>query len=254
MKTKQSFLLGTLYRAEYTEILDDEEESILEESIRKATEITNNVIVTGDFNIDMLDPSDKKTQSLEDTFKGYGLKRYIAKPTRINKISKRLTIIDHVWSTPESNLIKTSGTFMGISDHMGIYMKVNRNTKSTQNPKIKFRNYKNYDADAFNKQLAENLRISPIDDQIKKGEVNLATETMVKVIQETAEMHAPLIELNRKTKKKNIPWFTDELKEMIQSKNDFLRDYYVHGLNTFKSKVKTLANKITQLKRTLKKD
>ena len=27
-----------------------------------------------------------------------------------------------------------------------------------------------------------------------------------------------------------------------------------HGLNTFKSKVKTLANKITQLKRTLKKD
>ena len=254
VKTKESFFLGTLYRSEYTDILEDEEESTLEKNIRKACEITNNVIITGDFNVDMLDPTDKKTETLEDTCTGFGLKQYITKPTRIDQSSRKPTLIDHVWATPESNLIKSSGTFMGISDHMGIYMKVNRTTNAAQNLKIRVRNYKNYDANAFNTQLAEELRSSPVDEQLDSGNLDAATETLVKVIQDTAAIHAPFIEINCKTKKKKIPWYTVELKEMIQSKNELLKDYYMNGVKSLKTRVNILANKITQLKKKLKKE
>ena len=133
-------------------------------------------------------------QILTDIYESYGLHQYISKPTRIDKASQKPTIIDHIWAAPENKLIKASGTFIGLSDHMGTYMKLNKCIPAEKNDKIIFRNYKKYDAEAFNKELAENIEISQIQEQIENGDVNQATATLMKTIQDTAQNHAPVVE------------------------------------------------------------
>lgn len=253
VKTKESFMLGIVYRADYTDIVQEQDdENKLEENIRKVTESTAKSIVTGDFNINLLDNTHKNTQILTSTYESYGLKQLIKKPTRIDKSTLKPAIIDHVWATEEANLVKTTGTFIALSDHLGQYMILNQNKIPEKNLKIKFRNYRRYNVHDFNTELQANINASMIEEHLQRNDVNAATETLIKVIQDTAEVHAPLIEKQHNPEKEKIPWFTQELKEMIQSKNDLLQDFYSHGLQSYKKRIKVLCNKITQLKRNLK--
>ena len=61
VQTNNSFLLGVIYRPEYSVILQENEdgESTLEQNLRKASEISNRLVVLGDFNIDMLNQNKK---------------------------------------------------------------------------------------------------------------------------------------------------------------------------------------------------
>ena len=253
VKVKESFMLGVIYRAEYTELLnEDEEETKIEENIRKACEISNNLIVTGDFNIDTLDEDNKNTQILNNIYGSYGLTQHINKATRIDKNTLKPTTIDHIWSSEESQLIKSSGTFIGLSDHLGLYMKLNRSKPVPPKTTLKFRDYRNYKAEALCTQLQANIDDSEIQNHLENNDVNSATDVLMKIIQTTVDIHAPLVEKNSKQKLKYIPWFTKELKEMITSKNELLQDYFSQGLQAYKTRIKILGNKITVLKRTLK--
>lgn len=255
VRGKQSFMLGAIYRPEYTDMLNAENgESKLDENIRKAAEITNRIIVTGDLNIDASDPSNVLMNTLENICKTYGLLQLVKKPTRIDKTSGRPTIIDHIWTNPESSLVKTTGTFVGISDHLGTYMKLNIKAPEDQHKIIKTRSYKSYSKEAFSKDLEENLSVSSIKQHIANRDVNAATDELVKVIQTTAENHAPLISVKLKSGKDNIPWYNEDLKNMIVQKKQFLTDYYCYGLQCFQEKSKEVQNSITHLKRKLKKE
>ena len=253
VKTRESFMLGVVYRADYTDIMDEAgEESKIEENIRKVSEVANKVLVTGDFNIDMSDTTHKNTLFINNTYTAYGLKQHVTKPTRIDKTTFKPTILDHIWANEDANIIKSTGTFIGLSDHLGQYMKLNQNQLEEKKTTIKFRNFKRYDVEAFNVELQRNIDASQIDEHLEREDINSATETLLRIIQDTAESHAPMVEMNLKNKKKNIPWFTKDLKEMITSKNELLQDFYSHGLQSYKTRIKILSNKITQLKRSLK--
>ena len=253
IRIKESFMLGVIYRPEYTDIMNDEGESKIEENIRKATEISNNIIVTGDYNIDMSDPGNKNTKALENIYQSYGLAQHIQKATRIDKTTGKPTIIDHIWADEETNIINTSGTFMGLSDHMGLYMKLNKTKPPALKSTIKYRNFKNYDAQDFNTELQKNIEASQIQEHLDRDDVNSATETLIKTMQDTADMYAPVVEKKEQNRKKYVPWFTNELKEMIKSKNELLQDYFNHGIQSYKARIKALSNRITQIKRDLKK-
>ena len=253
VKVKHSFMLGALYRSEYTEILyDGDGETKLEENIRKASEISNNLIITGDYNIDMADSGNPQTKQLTNIYEEYGLQQHIHKPTRINKSTNKATIIDHIWASKENNLIKTAGTFHGISDHLGIYMKLNKTAPAPEKEIVKFRDYRKYDPIAFNNALQQNLETSTIDEDLSRGNVNAATESLVEIIQVTAQIHAPLVEINTQNRKKHIPWFTAHLKDLIKYKNELISDLHCHGLSSYKPRIAAISNKITQLKRSLK--
>ena len=74
----------------------------------------------------------------------------------------------------------------------------------------------------------------------------------MEIIQTTLDSHAPLIQKTVGNKRSYIPWFSNELKEMIKSKNELLQDYFSQGIESYKTRLKVLANKITTLKRNLK--
>ena len=255
VKTKTSFMLGVIYRADYTELLnDDDGESKIEENIRKACEISDSLIITGDFNIDMLDPLHKNAQRLSNIYTTYGLTQQINKATRIDKNTFKPTVIDHIWANKESKIIKSCGTFIGLSDHLGIYMKLNRSKPPQPKTTVHFRNYKNYNVESFCTQLKRNLDASSIQEHLDRSDINAATEDLITIIQNTTELHAPMKQIKVSSERKNIPWFSTDLKEMIMTKNELLQDYFCHGLEVYKQRIKTLSNKITSLKRTLKQN
>ena len=107
--------------------------------------MTNKVIVTGDLNADVLDKTNKDAKTLSTIYKNYGLTQYIKKPTRIDKVSGRPTLIDHVWATEDMNIYKT-GTHTGISDHLGAYFKLKSVNEKPAKIKYKTRNFKTYNS------------------------------------------------------------------------------------------------------------
>ena len=254
VKTKESFMLGTVYRNEYTDILSETDgESKLEENVRKAQEISHRIIINGDFNIDTSDTTNCETEALTNLYNTYNLTQLIKKPTRTDKKSGRATVIDHIWANEELQLIEKTGTFLGVSDHFGTYMVMNMQKPPPQKEKITYRCYKNYSIEAYNEDLKVNLQNSLVEEHIIAKNVNAATEELIKVMQQTADVHAPIKETEIGVRKKPVTWFTAQLEEMITVRNNLLSDYYFYYSNSFKSRLKTISNSISHLKRKLKK-
>ena len=252
VQMKNSFLLGVVYRPDYSQMIDDsEKESTLEKNIRKAAEISNQIVITGDFNIDIRNPNDKFCSSLKDIYKPYSLKQYIKKSTRIDPKTGKGKIIDHIWATPEIEM-KSYGTFIGISDHLGVYAKLPKSFTNYE-PKsiIKFRDFKNYDGEKFASDFAQELSESNVEKLIEQKKLNKATEALVDLINKIASVHAP-IKFRKRKKKKKIPWATQELNDKINNKNKLLQDFYTTGNPGLQKKIKTEQNIITSLKRLLK--
>ena len=254
VKGKQNFLLSVVYRPDYCDILfDDENESILEESVRKATEITNRVIITGDFNIDMSNPTHNQTEKLTDILTCYGLQQHVNKPTRINN-SGKATIIDHIWSNKDTNLIKNVDTFIALSDHLGTFASLNLPQTKTEEKIVKRRCWKKYSRETFNEKLLENIEQSKLKHHIEKEEVNPAMTELSNIIKSTMDEIAPIKEIKISQQAINIPWYTQELHDMITCKKELLSDYYSTKMESLKNSVKNISNKIGHLKRKLKQN
>ena len=254
VKGKQSFMLGTIYRPEYTDMMKVENgESKIEENVRKACEISNQLIITGDFNIDDSDINSNLTKQLNETYSSYNLSQFVKKPTRIDTTSGRPTVIDHVWASPENQLIKHVGTCIGISDHLGTYIKLNLQKEKPEEKTVRHRNYRNYDAIEYSRSLEENISQSNIHTHIENKDVNAATEELIHTIKYTADQHAPMVITKVRERRNYIPWYTSELRDIIAQKNELISDYYYYGLDSFKIRIKCISNKISHMKRSLKK-
>ena len=75
---------------------------------------TNDIIILGDFNIDLL----KDNNQWNLTFKSFGLIQLIKTPTRVTNISK--TLIDHLYVSDPKTVIETNVPVCGCSDHFPI--------------------------------------------------------------------------------------------------------------------------------------
>ena len=252
VKARKSFWLGTVYRPHYSDLInEDREESILEKNIRKVTEKSNHIILVGDLNIDIRDKENPESSTLRDICKPYGLKQYIKKTTRFNKNGKS-TIIDHIWATKEADIVK-SGTVHGISDHLGIYCKVNKYPIHKNPPIIKVRSFKNYNKEKFINDTTANLEKSQLLHHINKKDINAATNCLTKTINDTLEKHAPIKEIKIKKKRKGMPWINEELRELTAKKNQLLMDSYTHGFDKYRKRIRKINNVITCRRRNRKK-
>ena len=252
IKEKSSFMLGTMYRASYTDTLDEQNgECKIEENIRKVSEISDNLIMTGDFNIDLNNEKHKDTIKLSNIYDTYGLTQLVNKPTRIDPKSKRKTLIDHIW-TSMKQVVKSHGTFISISDHLGTYVKLNIGKNKPKDKFIKIRSYANYSEEILNTNLSNAISESNVEQHINEKKINAATNELIEVFQQTINKIAPIKIIRQKDKTKHIPWYTTELKNLIKDKNQSLSNYFYFGLDVFKKHAKELTNKIKHLKTKLK--
>ncbi|XP_045468062.1 uncharacterized protein LOC123676292 isoform X2 [Harmonia axyridis] len=78
-------------------------------------------MITGDFNIDMLNQQDKNTQTMTSILEMYNLKPLVIKPTRITPTSK--TCIDNIFSNIEDETVTILQPHL--SDHLAITCRFN---------------------------------------------------------------------------------------------------------------------------------
>ena len=254
--TKKRLLVGLVYRATYTDLLKEDEESNckLNKTLENANLISNNVILLGDINCDTSNTEqDSTTKILTDTCTAYQMTQLITKPTRVTENTR--TTIDHIWTDVDQELITESGTFIGVSDHLGTYAKLNLNIDKKQNgkPKLK-RNWRNYVESEYRETLSTCIEEADISELINNKDLNGSMNALTEAIQKALNQHAPLKEMKEKVKQKGtIPWFNQEIKDKKDEKNNLLKLYYLMGDLNDKAKAKKLNNDITHLKQKKKK-
>ena len=252
VRDRNGFLLGALYRPDYSDMLNDKEtESKLEKNIREVTSISKNSIILGDFNVNLIESKKPDTKKLKNIFKTYGFKQIIKEPTRIDSTTDKESLLDHIWVTKDFGQIISSGTLAGLSDHKGTFVKIKRKiTHVKKVKKIKVRDFKNYNPQSFAEEVESQLKNNP---SFLEQSTNQAVDSLIKLISDTAEKHAPTIEIKLTEKKKDIPWYTKDLGELIKKKNELLIDSYHYGMKRFKNKITFFKNKISSMKRKLKR-
>ena len=253
VKTKQPFLLGTIYKPKYSDITKETRNpSTLEDNIMKAQAITKDIIINGDLNIDMRKKKNPETKKLNEISKTHNLKQLIKKTTRINTSTNTKTIIDHIWTQKDADLINESGTCTGLSDHMGTYMKIDRSINNQPRAKIKVRCYKNYKKEDFANDIKNSISQSKLENLVEKKELNKAALLLTEILNENANKHAPIIEITPSENRKPAPWYNDELQDLIRYKNKLIADSYIFGKKLLRTRITKTTNKIKSKKRTLK--
>ena len=255
VKGTPNFILGVVYKAQYTDLLDDKKQIMpLETQLFEANTRNNKIIVTGDLNCDMnAEIKDDETNRLEEMFRRMSMVQLITKPTRISS-KNTSTTIDHVWTEPTAKLINKVGTIEGISDHAGQFIKLNQKPVKPEQDKIKFRNFKNYDKENFNFELKQELENSNFNHHVENKELNNAMNIWTDVFTKTAHKHAPMTEKVKKFKRDNVPWYTRELETKIEEKGKKMQLYRMYGTKKDLNSANKLTNEITHLKRKLKKN
>ena len=113
--------------------------------------VENEIILFGDFNIDLMKSNNRWTQIYEN----FGLYQLIDKPTRITASSE--TLIDHIYVSAKQNIAEICSTHTGCSDHMPVCITWLK--KGTKIPKpghkvITYRSFAKFNKDSFLHDLA----------------------------------------------------------------------------------------------------
>ena len=124
-----------------SEWIDQFEEEL---SIAQATGLE--VILMGDFNIDITVHSNKKWQHLIDLF---DLSQMIREPTRVTETTS--TIIDHVYTSHPDNIIESFVSPCSISDHFLVCFtrKISNRISKSKHVTTKYRCFKNFNEDVL---------------------------------------------------------------------------------------------------------
>ena len=251
VKDKQkTALFACVYRTSYCDLLDGET-SKLEQNIVKASSLSKNIMLFGDFNCDLnATTQDKPTLKLSTTMQEMNLHQTITGATRIESGAPKL--LDHIWVEEQMKEdIQKSGICTGLSDHAGIYTFIK--AKNMEEEKITYRSYKNYDKEQLCEDFKINLENSEFQTLVSNEDTNKATVCWIDCFQRAIEKNAPM-KTSIKRNNHKVPWFTAELKRLIERKNTMLQLWYLHRRNEDRTIYRKLKNHVNHLKRRLKSE
>ena len=118
-----------------------------------ATTISNDVILLGDFNCDMIEPNKPPMdgRDLCDLLDIYNLENLIKSPTRITKTSK--TLLDVILKNNKKRILSSGVVDVQISDQFLVFTILRLSAPRLQSRKIYARRYKNFNSDTFLEDL-----------------------------------------------------------------------------------------------------
>ena len=98
------------------------------------------MLILGDFNKDLLNTNHNRDWL--DTMTSLGLTQLVNSPTRVTSTTS--TLIDHIYTSNEENILDTHVSQIGLSDHYAIFCcrKINFSLKSSSHKSIKYRSFK----------------------------------------------------------------------------------------------------------------
>lgn len=208
---KKSFLLCFVYRNPKSPSAWIDK---LEEEIQIAFTYNNDVILTGDLNMDFLSPN-KPPQKWLNVLETYNLVQLITQPTRETKDSR--TLIDHIYVTNIEQVYESHVVHYSVSDHYPIcmtrYSKVTYNKNNTHKT-ITYRNCKNLNENAF----LQDLKDAPFCSVESENDPDLCLQQWYSIFISVLDKHAPLI--TKRIKKYHQPeWYNSEITEARQTRD-----------------------------------
>lgn len=205
-------------------------------------------ILTGDFNVNMLDKESPDFKKLNDSIiEPFDFKQIIDKPTRITDKSK--TLIDLLF-VKDSNSVKTFGLCdaSGVSDHFFIYMAYNIKKPKFQPVTVTRRDFRKFDLTAF-QTAAETVNWENV---FNVQDVNDKVSILENTIHGLLDIFAPYRTFTIK-KANSTPWITEEIKEIMNKRDMFKHNFNLTGNRTFHNNYKELRNKVTGMMRQAQK-
>ena len=203
------------------------------------------IILMGDLNYNCLSGDCNQVNTIESQ---YDMKQLITDPTRETVTSS--TLIDVMFSNIPQLHVMSSVYKISVSDHYMIYTILKHNKKESSHREITFRNFKEFNNDAFIHDLECHSDITDIEwssDQFEKR-----WNKFKKCFLEVCNRHAPT--QTRRLKDRNNPWVTPQIQKLMYER-DYVKDKAVK-LNdlTLWNRYTCLRNKVTQMIRDNKRN
>lgn len=246
----KTVLYACAYRTSYCDLLQGEY-SKLERNIVKASSISKNIVMFGDFNCDLkTEVPDLATKRLTTCMREMNLIQKVKGVTRMESGEGKL--IDHIWVDEQmDDDIGKTGVCTGVSDHAGIFAFIK--AKDEEDETITCRSYKNYDKEKLCEDFNLNMENSEFQTLIDEKKMNKATECWTKCFQKAIDNNAPMITFKKK-EQLFLPWFSEELRTMIQRKNSRLKLWYLYRKSEDRTVYRKLKNQVNHLKKKLKSE
>ena len=173
----------------------------------------NNVIILGDFNLNLMSSDKSKLNIIETMCNLYGLKQYIQEYTRVTDSSS--TLIDHIYSNMstvhESGVVKTT-----ISDHYMIYFSINGKKTKSRGKTVNYRSYKHFKPYSF----LYDVRMGTVDLNLhEETDPEKAWKAWKELFISLADKHAPY--KARRVRSFRPPWLTADLLKVIRQRDNF---------------------------------
>lgn len=192
--------------------------SEFEEVLTNVISMADDIIVTGDLNVDFLKNDSRHLKYLSNILQCFSLKQIIDEPTRIGDTSS--TLIDIICTNrPEKVINHGTMDLLNMTDHLLIYCSLDYTVAKVRSQKITFRDYRFFneheffkDASAIQWMFIENLP----DIEDKLDFINKAILTLY-------DIHAPYRTVNKR--KPSKPYITDTIKEIIRLKHSTYNKY-----------------------------
>lgn len=169
----------------------------------------DNVIIMGDFNIDMTVNNYMKNR-LVTVMNSLGLRQLVKEATRIVKNSE--TLIDLVFANVEMEVDVWHEP--KITDHSAIVLYWNLIESVDENKVITYRDYKRMDREKFKEMVRNGL------DTIEGDSVNTLANLTVKEIIRCLDITAPLRTMVLGQKSQGKRWFCEEIQVTIKHRNE----------------------------------
>ena len=211
------------------------------------------VIITGDFNITLLNTdSDDYTSDFLNLLLSNFYQPHILQPTRITNINKP-TLIDNIFLN-SIEFDTTSGNLTTpISDHLPNFIFChNVNVKGKKVSRGFYRDFKTFNPDEY----VFDLHNAALEENILSVEgANEQYNTLHELLTNNIQKHAPLKPISRKMhKQRQKPWITKGILKSISIKNKYYKKFMNTKKSDFYKKYKYYRDEINHLIRKSKKD
>ena len=175
------------------------------------------VILLGDFNINLLSPeTDLDSSKFIDTISSFSLKPTINCPTRVTDTTE--TLIDNIIVSETSKFVSGNLT-VGISDHLPQFTILDV-MKSEPETKTFYRDWKSLDETQFKKDFNDIDWEQTLQFQLSDPDHSL--NRFIDVINSLVDTHIPMKALT-KTKKNNKTWITKSIRKAISNRDKLLK-------------------------------
>ena len=216
-KKFKSIIICVTYRPDDSPLSSFEE--LLKPCYIQALTLDKPISILGDLNCDGLNETCTEFKALENFYTDMNLKQLITKPTRITATTQSL--LDVILVSSNNKVLDSGVLHRPISDHSIVFTKLKVKKPKATTQSITTQSYKNYNADNFAIDLAEETdSLLTIFDQ---SDVDSKLTILNDTLQSVLNAHAPLKEI--KIRSRPCPFVNQEIKVLMKSRDRLLKQF-----------------------------